>query len=98
MKEQLKYLSLQALYLIIAFALMVTPFFIAKWNMPIHYVFSFLSFTVLLLNVLFSKRKILPIIIFVVGVFFIVAYLNQAKRNKAESDMRMEELYRSMQR
>lgn len=98
MKEQLKYFSVQALYLILAFVLMITPFFVAKWNMPTHYVFSFLSFTVLLLNVFFSKRKVLPIIILVVGVFFIVAYLNQAKRNKAESDMRMEELYRSMQR
>jgi hypothetical protein len=93
MNENIKFWTGQITYVIIAFLLMILPFFIAKWNMPTHYIFSFLSFTVLLRNVLVSKKKTIPVILLLIGAFFILGYLHQAKTYKESSESQMKKTY-----
>ncbi|MET0392816.1 MAG: hypothetical protein ABW019_06725 [Chitinophagaceae bacterium] len=90
-KENSKYLAKQAVYAMFAFMLVIVPFFIDKWNMSVHYVFSFLAFTLLLRNLLTSKRKLLPVLLMLIGLFFIIGYLIGAQKGKA-GDRAMYEL------
>lgn len=73
---------------------MLLPFFLAKWNMLVHYIFSGLSFSVLLINYLVSKRNKFPLILLVVGTFVILAYLRQAKHDKDADERYWKELYK----
>lgn len=97
MNKDIKFLAGQLAYAAIALFLMLFPFFTAKWNMSAHYIYSFLSFSVLLRNVLFTKRKTLPIALLIIGTVLIFAFLQQAKTNKEDNELRINELYRNLQ-
>lgn len=92
MTENIKYFTRQIIYAIVAIALIILPFFVNKWNMKTHYLFSFLAFLVLLRNIIFTKRKAIPIILMILGLFFIFGYINMAKKNKSDSEKRIQEL------
>lgn len=96
MNKDDKHLLIQLLCIILALVLMLLPFFLAKWNMLVHYVFSGLSFAVLLINYLVAKKNTFPFILLLAGSFLILACLRQAKHDKDENERRWEELYKTV--
>jgi hypothetical protein len=98
MTENVKHLTRQAINAILAMFLIILPFFIDKWNMKTHYLFSFLAFTLLLRNLLLTKRKVIPIVLMILGLFFIFGYLSMAKNGKADSEKRIQELINQIEK
>ena len=96
-KEFLSFFIKQLIYAIIALVLLFFPFFVAKGNMVVHYIFGVLAFAVLLINLLRSKKILIPTVLLLAGIYFILGYTNQAKKLN-DDNKEMQEMFMKWKR